>query len=58
MQVSVVMVMALSGLGCQNKGDDAFPAPLMYQARRALRRLERVPRLRRPVGLSGIFAGR
>ncbi len=32
MQVSVVMVMALSGLGCQNKGCDTSPAPQIYQA--------------------------
>jgi len=27
MQISVVMVMALSGLGCQNKGCDPVPTP-------------------------------
>ena len=27
MQVSVVMLMAISGLGCQNKGCDASPTP-------------------------------
>ncbi|MGP0065370.1 MAG: hypothetical protein ACLQGP_17430 [Isosphaeraceae bacterium] len=30
MQVSFVMLMALSGLGCQNKGCEASPSPQTY----------------------------